>query len=193
MLNPLRGRVLASVDIVFVSPPPTSSLVNWVANTKANSYKPAVHSCMHSSCRAICRFCHKSSVGSRGFGALGRQGNFYASKHKFTYSGTKLSSVTKISLPFMAAYPTHINCFSSAPQRFWGFFLLRIPSNSGVCTSLLFYSFICHWNAFPILLIFWRIWVVRDKNSGSKAFHFSLTWKQDTESLIHLCCSYHFG
>jgi len=116
VLNPLRGRTLASVDIVFVSPT-TKYLLNWVANTKLNSHKTAVHSCMHSSCRAICRFCHKSSVGSRGFCALGKQGNFYASKHKFTYSGMKHCSVTKILLPSMAAYPTHINCFSSAPQR----------------------------------------------------------------------------
>lgn len=133
MLKPLRGRVLASLDIGFVSPATTSCLVNWVANTKPNSYKPAVHSCMHSSCGAIYRLCHKSSVDSRGFGALGKMGNFYASKHKFTYSGIKQCSVTKILLPSMGAYFTHIICLSSAPQR--EFFLLKIPSNLGLCTS----------------------------------------------------------
>lgn len=33
MLKPLRGSVLASVDIIFLSPPSTRYLVNWVANT----------------------------------------------------------------------------------------------------------------------------------------------------------------
>lgn len=187
MLSPLRGRVLASVDIVFV-PPTRSYLVNWVPNTNPKSYTPAVHSCMNSSHRAICRSCHKSSVGSRGFGALRKLGNFYASKHKLTYSGTPHCSVTKILLPSMDAYHTHIDCFSSASQK--DFFSVE---NSEQFRSMhIFYSFICHWNAFPILLIFWRIWLVKDKSSRSKPFKFCLIQEQETETLTHLC-SYHFG
>lgn len=190
MLKPLRGSMLASVDIIFLSPPSTRYLLSWVANTKPRSHKPAVCSCMHSSCRAICRFCHKSCVGSKGFGALGELGNFCASKHKFTYSGTKHCSVTKIFLPSMASCLTNIKWFSSAPQRCCsvGVFSLKIPSNLGVCTTSIL-SFV----TFPMLLIFWKMCVVRYKSSGSKAFHFSLTWKQEPEGLTHLCCFYNCG
>lgn len=142
--------MLASVDIifVFVSPPSTRYLFNWVANIKPSSHNPAVHSCMHSSCRAICRFCHRSRVGSKDFGALGELGNFCASKHKFTYSGTKHSSVTKIFLPYMASRLTnklidflqHLRGVALLLLWFCFFFSLKILSSLGVCTT----SLICH-------------------------------------------------
>lgn len=109
----------------------------------------------------------------------GNRGISMPSKHKFACLGIKQSFVTKILLPSMVAYPRHINGFPPAPQRDF-FFFFKVPSNLGVCIfSLLL---IRHWNVFPILLTVWRMLVVKDKNSRSKSFYFSLTWKQETES-----------
>lgn len=52
---------------------------------------------------------------------------------------TKQCSVNKILLPFLAACPTHINCFSSAPPR-------EFQKSQAIqeYAYFLFYSFICH-------------------------------------------------
>lgn len=128
-------------------PPPTSYLVNWVANTKPHSYKPSVHSCTHSSCRAICRFCHKSSVGFRGFGALGKWGNFCASQHKFTYKAM-FCQQNIAALPGCLSY-THQLLFFSTSEG-----IPKIPSNLGICifSLLLFHlSLKCFPNTANIL------------------------------------------
>lgn len=128
-----------------MSPPSTRYLFDWVANTKPSSHKPAAHSCMHSSCRAICRFCHKSCVGSKAFGALGELGNFCASS---TSSLIQAQNTVLSPKYFCLPWPPVLQTLTDFLQHLRGvvllffFFLIENPKQFRSLHN--FHSLICH-------------------------------------------------